>query len=486
MNAIRIAAACVVGVLALTSCKKVLNNDEESFHTRMVNLISDSPTVQYKIDSTIVSSTGYLSGTALAAARPGDHSISFQVLRPASLVSTDTTDPIDLGGSFSRSYTKNTDYTIFAYGTLANIQTLITDAPSGQAAVVDDNIEITVLNAAASQQMLTVYVTVPNAGITAPQSIGTISPGSRTTPSTLKLVRPANSTDTTSDLTSDLTFEIHDASGAVIFTSPVLTTTEKTRYLFAITPNIGPGPSPVQLLAIDGSSGVYTNTTDQAALRLVHVSSATPTLDVYRATQLTSPLFSNIAFRDHSPYAAVPQGVIDLLGVPAGSTALQFLFIKEFTLLQGSNVSAYVIGPAASVGASIQTDSSRSIPTQGSFRFLIAAPSRSTTDATQGLDIYVTIPGLVLDFNTSTSVTTDDAAQFKRATALIYQGVTDYITYKPDTPYQVRIMETGTSTVVLDTTITVPAGAVQTYVVNDDPDTGALELIPVDDATPTP
>jgi hypothetical protein len=25
---------------------------------------------------------------------------------------------------------------------------------------------------------------------------------------------------------------------------------------------------------------------------------------------------------------------------------------------------------------------------------------------------------------------------------------------------------------------------VQTYVVNDDPDTGALELIPVDDATP--
>ena len=27
-------------------------------------------------------------------------------------------------------------------------------------------------------------------------------------------------------------------------------------------------------------------------------------------------------------------------------------------------------------------------------------------------------------------------------------------------------------------------GGVQTYVINDDPDTGALELIPVDDATP--
>src|SRR5262245_17688201 len=71
MNAIRIAAACAVAVLALTSCKKVLNKGEESFHTLMVNLISDSATVQYKIDTTAVSSAAYQAGTALAAAHPG-------------------------------------------------------------------------------------------------------------------------------------------------------------------------------------------------------------------------------------------------------------------------------------------------------------------------------------------------------------------------------------------------------------------------------
>jgi hypothetical protein len=481
MNAIRIAAAAVIAVLALTSCKKVLNKGgDDSFHTRMVNLIQDSPTVQYKIDTTVVNSSAYQGGTALASAHPGDHTISFQAIRPTSLVSTDPTDPIELTGSFSRSYTKNTDYTIFAYGKLDSIQTLITEAPSGQAAVVDDNIEVTVVNAAVAQPSLTVYVTVPNAGINSPQSIGAIGPGQETSASTMKLTRPADSTDTTSDLTSALTFEIHDASGAVIYTSPALTVTEKTRYLFAITPNIGPGPSPIQLMAIDGTSGVYTSTTDQAALRVVHVSAATPAIDVYRASTLSAPLFSNIAFRDRTDYAAVPEGTIDLLGVPAGSTALQFLFIKESALSTGQSVSAYVMGPAGAVVAGFVTDSPRSIPTQAAYRFLVAAPSQN---GTTGFDIYVTLPGQALDFDSSTSVTTDDAAQFKRATGLVYQNVTDYSAYKPDT-YEVRIMQTGTTTVILDTTITLAAGDVTTYVVNDDPATaGALEVIPVEDAT---
>jgi hypothetical protein len=250
------------------------------------------------------------------------------------------------------------------------------------------------------------------------------------------------------------------------------------RYLFAITQNLGPGPSPIEIMAIDGASGVLTNTADQAELRVVHVSAAAPTLDVYRASQLDSPFVSNLAFRDHSEYAKVPVGTTDLLGVPAGSTALQFLFIKEFGLTQGVSDSAYVVGPASSIGAVIVQDGRRSIPTQASFRFLLAAPSQV---GTTGVDIYVTLPGQALDFTTSTSVTTDDAAQFRRATSLVYAAAIDYVVLKPDT-YQVRVMTTGTTTVLLDTTVTLSSGGVTTFVVNDDPDTGAMELIPVEDA----
>ena len=45
-----------------------------------------------------------------------------------------------------------------------------------------------------------------------------------------------------------------------------------------------------------------------------------------------------------------------------------------------------------------------------------------------------------------------------------------------------RLTPTGTSRVVLDTTITVEGGSVQTYTLLDDPDTASLELMPVEEA----
>ena len=479
MKTLRLVAAGLVAVLALTACKKILNKDEDSFHTRMVNLIEDAPTVQYKIDTTVIASAGYQVLTSLSAARPGSHSVSFQAIRPASLVSTDTTDPIDVGGSFDRSYTKDTDYTIFAYGKLDNIQTLIVEAPSKPAAVVDDNIELTVVNAAVNQPSLTVFVTAPDAHITSPESLGTIGPGEKTAARTMQLFRRADATDTTSDLTTTLTFELHDASGAVVFTSAALTVTEKARIRIAITHNIGPGPSPVQMIGIDGVSGTFTNTTDQAAVRIVQVSATSPAMDIFRSSSLNAPLATNLVFRDHTGYINVPPGDVDLLAAPTGATSLQFLFLEEFQATQGLSYSAYAIGPVATVDATVLSDNRHSVPTQSTFRFLNAAPSR---DGADGLDLYVTVPDLNLDFDsTDDKDTTDDAPQFRRATAWAYKGSTDYTTYKPGT-YRVRMMTTGTSTVVFDTTITLPAGGVQTYVLNDDPDTSELELMPVDDA----
>src|SRR5262249_24995023 len=129
-----LAASLVVAALALGGCKKILNggSDEDVFHARMLNLLEDSPTRQYSIDSTVVASSAYLAATSMNPAHPGDHTVSFTVIRPASLNSSDTTDPIAIGGSFQASYTKNTDYTIFAYGTTTNPKTFMMDEPSNR------------------------------------------------------------------------------------------------------------------------------------------------------------------------------------------------------------------------------------------------------------------------------------------------------------------------------------------------------------------
>ncbi|MEJ1966750.1 MAG: DUF4397 domain-containing protein [Gammaproteobacteria bacterium] len=478
MKTLRVVAVGLAAVLALAACKKILNSSDDSFHTRMVNLIEDSPTVQYKLETTIIASTPYQAPTALAAARPGSHSVSFQAIRPASLVATDPTDPIDLGGSFDRSYTKNTDYTIFAYGKLDDVKTFVVDEPSDKAAVIDDNIEVEVIDADPNLPSVGVYITAPEAQITTPESLGTLAFGDKTAARTMKLYQRADVTDSTADLFTDLTFELRDVTGAVLFTSAPIRVTEKSRIMVAITHNIGPGPSTAQLIGLDGITGVYTNTADQVAVRFVNVSADSVPMDVIRGSSLSTPLAQNVAFRDRSSYVNVPDGDVDLIGFPTGATGLNFLFLEEFQATQGLSYTSYAIGPLATVDAEVLTDSRRSVPTQSSFRFLNAAPS---LDGSDGLDIYVTVPGLVLDFDsTDDKDTTDDAPQFKRAGPWTYKSSTDYTIYKPAT-YQVRFMATGTTRVVLDTTITLPAGGLQTYVLLDDPDTGALELMPVDD-----
>ena len=54
-----LAVTCILLALSLGACKKVLNDDDdESFHLRMLNLVADSPTLQFSVDSTVISTTG--------------------------------------------------------------------------------------------------------------------------------------------------------------------------------------------------------------------------------------------------------------------------------------------------------------------------------------------------------------------------------------------------------------------------------------------
>src|SRR5262249_8259020 len=119
--------ACVVLAIFLASCRNVLNDEDESFHLRVVNLLEDSPAVLYYVDSTSITSASYLAATPLGAARPGNHPVSLKAVRPTSLNSDDTTDPIDLPGSFSQDYGRDRDYTVFAYGKLNDVHTFVVD-----------------------------------------------------------------------------------------------------------------------------------------------------------------------------------------------------------------------------------------------------------------------------------------------------------------------------------------------------------------------
>src|SRR6185295_1720607 len=227
--------SCLALAVFLASCKNVLNDEDESFHLRVVNLLEDSPAVLYYVDSTSITSANYQGATALGAARPGNHTVSLKAVRPASLNSDDTKDPIDLPGSFSQDYGRDRDYTVFAYGRLNDVHTFVVDEPSDKDDVEDDFIEWQMVNAAPNLPAVDVYLTAPEANINSAEKVATISFGAQTTASKLKLFRRSDVTDEKAALIVDMTFELRDpTTGARLFNSGKIRLSEQTRLLFAI------------------------------------------------------------------------------------------------------------------------------------------------------------------------------------------------------------------------------------------------------------
>jgi hypothetical protein len=371
------------------------------------------------------------------------------------------------------------DYTIVAYGTVNDVKTLVIEEPSDKGGLEDDFIELKVLNVAPNVPSMDIFIRAPEGNVNTPERLGTIGLGASTSARSMRLFKRADVTDNNAALFTDLTIEVRDpTTGATLFKSAELRINEQTRLVFAVTKNVGPGPAPVQMIGLDGFSGVLSEPGDRAAVRIVHVSPDTPPLDIIRASSLSTPLAENLAFRDRTDYVTVPNGEVDLIAQPADANSAVFLFLEEFAATAGVSYSAYAVGPLASVDAQILIDDRRKVPTQAKYRFYNAAPSQIDRD---GLDIYVTVPGKTLDFDsTDDSDTSDDAPQFRRGTGVVFKGVTDSFTYKGGT-YQVRVMDTGTSRVLLDTQVTLVEGTVQTFVLIDDEE-GALELMPVDEA----
>ena len=480
-----LAVAGVALALGLVACKKVLNGgSEDSFHIRMVNLVEDSPTVQYSIDDTVIASSTYLTGTARNAGHPGDHKVTLSVLPPVSLNSADSTAAIPLGGSFTQSWAKNRDYFVYAYGTVAAPQTFVLDEDSGAVTSTpdDDFITYQFVNAAPDAAAVDVYLTAPEGAITTPTKVATLNFGAKSEITKLKLTRAADST-ATGDLPVNFTIELRDpTTGAVEFTSTKQLQAEKQQMLWAIVKNTGPGNSQFRVVTVLPASALLGNVDDQAALRVVHVSPDSGNFDVYRGSSLTTPIAQNLAFRSASPFISVNPGTVNLIGLPAGSTSVAILFVEEFTALANGTYSAYTVGPQGSLEVVTTQDDPRSVPTQSEFRFYNVAPSLSAKDP---LDVYVTLPGQALDFTAATTVTTDDAAQFKRATITYKTAPSAYVTLKSGT-YQVRMTPTNTSTIVFDQQVTVVDGSVTTFALVDDIATATLQLLPVVDAAPAP
>ena len=472
----RLAAAATLSALA--ACGQIGGDDDPTFYVRGVNLLTDSPTVKFYFDDTSIASTAFNGSSDWHAAEVGTFDLKLKVVHPANLDDDDDDDlaETDIGTTVSQPFAEGKDYTLFAYGTMADPKFYVLEA-TDQRDTPDDNIVVyQVANVSPNAQTVDVYVTAPEASVPTAQLVGTLAPGQYTEPFKLTVQPDPDVIDEDTSRTVDLTIELRIAgTDQVIYTSPTLTTTEQSRLLLAIADNVGSGPSVVKLLEVAGTSTtLLQEPDDQARLRVVNMSKDSPPLDVVTGS-FQNPIAQSVGFRGESAYSTTANGEVGLIA-RATSDPNSFAFIEEFTALPDQSYSAYAIGPSSDLDATVIAEDDRAVPTQAKFRFLTAAPSLDD----QLLDIYVLAPGGAISFPDDNSSTTDTNPTFS---SVPYRNATNYLTLEGG-GYDVYIATADTERILIGPVrLDIPNGTNKTVVLTDN-ESGALEMIPVNDTAP--
>jgi len=470
-------------ILAAAACDSVLDDDDDSMHIRVVNLVEDSPTLEFRFGETVVASAGYAAASAFIASPTGSQQVQLATVAPPRInvteVGHETDDDNDksalIGTAVSRSFEANVDYLMFAVGKVEAPQFMFVEKGQWRDTVANDKIVVQLINAMPDSQPLDVYVTAPEAGVTTPQHIGTLTYSQATTPQEFTLKKQTDQADSVT-LYADLTVEVRPVGS----TTPLHKTkanriNEQSRATFVIMKNAQPGPSPVDLLLLGDTPVRLADPNNTAELRFTHVSRDTPALDLFPGSNLQTPLAQNIAFRGASPYVSVGAGEVNLIATPT-STPGTFVFIEEFAASLGGSYSAYAVGPLAKVDATVLADDRRSVATQSRYRFFHTAQSLDNDDV---LDIYLTEHNKPLTFDTDGD--DKNESPLPEAADLPYGGASGYTSVLPGS-YDIYVTYGDDSKILLGPVpLDLAKGSNQTLVLTNAED-GSLTFIPFEDA----
>ena len=171
-------------------------------------------------------------------------------------------------------------------------------------------------------------------------------------PWTLKLFPRADRHDEDAALFVDLTIEVRDpGTGDVLFSSGQDPRRASRRAsLYAIVPNIGPGPASVQLMGVDRPSrGTSIRRDDRAEVRFVHVSTDSPALDVIRAAAAARRSRRTSRSAIDPTTCRSPNGETDLIATPTGGSGDVSCSSRSSRRRAPAATALYAVGPLASV-----------------------------------------------------------------------------------------------------------------------------------------
>lgn len=441
---ISIAAVFIAGCGSSSSSDRRAAPDLGTVDFELVHASQDAPPVNLSVGGTVIASGADFSDAAFVTVAGGETTVIVEGIIPGG-----NADVITATATF----TDGQRVTIFAANDVANIEAIILTDEQPDVGATD--VRVRVVHAASNvtpiADMVDIYITAPADPITS------------TTPFTLMF---GDFTDAVTVPEGDYRIRITPASSStVVYDSGTVPLAGGSDLVVAALANVGPGGSPVELIALTGSGSLrLIDENTPADLRVGHISADAGTVDVLADDGLAVP---SLEYGVVTGYLALSEGAINFKVTEAGIPAnVAIDTLDEVSLDAGVTYSVFAVGLAgdASLTYQVAVDNPRRVTTESRVRIFHGSPAAGS------VDIYVVGTGEAIDGLTP------------NFTAVEFGGDTGYVALAPGS-YDVVVTPAGdTLPAIPRTPITVVGGGIYTAIAADAIGGGApVGLILADD-----
>jgi hypothetical protein len=404
----------------------------------------DAPTVDVLADgSVLLSEVDYKTSSPVLTLDAGTYSIAIEGILPGG--NATVIGPVDL------TFDADTVYTIAAVNDVASIEPVVISRPD--TAVSAGSARLFVLHGAVAAPEVDVYVTAPNADLTASAPVGTFEFKGTIGPAEVAAgdyqIRVTAAGDPT----------------AVVYDSGTITLADGADLTLTALPNTGGGAAPIGLVAKSETGAVeIRDLGTPTSLQVVHASPDAPSVDVLVDGSVLVP---NLSFPEATPFVEVDPATYTVEVTVAGNPGAIAIGPVDLDLEAGTRYSVLAVDELANIEALILTDDPRRVATNAKVRVIHGAPNAPA------VDVYVTAVGA--DISAATPV----------ASNVFFKDNTGYLNV-PAGDYDVTVTLTGTTTAAIGpATISVENSGIYTAIARD-PLPGAMDfgLILTDDFAP--
>jgi hypothetical protein len=401
----------------------------------------DAPAVNVLVDgSEVLTGVDYKVGSEQLTLGEGTYTVQVDGILPGGNATVIGPVDLDLAG--------DTIYTIAAVNEVAAIEPVVISQPD--TVVSAGSARLFVLHGAAAAPQVDVFVTAPDADLTASAPVGSFS--------FKETIGPAEVA------AGDYQIRVTAAgdSSAIVFDSGTITLNDSDDLTITAVPNTNGGAAAISLVALNGAGSLeIRDVTTPTSLQVIHSSPDAPAVDIVVDGGVLVP---GLEFPEATGFVEVPGGTYNVAVTVAGNPGAIAIGPVDLDLAPGVRHSIFAVGELAAIEPLILTDDPRRVATNAKVRIVHASPTAAD------VDIYVTAVGADINVEEPTL----ENVPFKANTGFLSL---------PAGEYDVTVTPTGTKTAAIGpATISISDGGIYTAVARD-PLPGAAEfgLIVLDD-----